>query len=713
MTALKFCLLFLVLIQAGHARSIFGKYLLLPIESPEENFSYEIGEAFISNLDSVEFENAINLKTKAELDEAQLEESNKDFNELLFTFAKKNNVDLLFKIKVEKVKEDSKINLTIFNKSKVVIFARESIYDYKTTEDFANRLDLWIKEFKSVLPPVGEIVGIDKGRIAIKIVHGIESANYVGKPFHIGPFQFNSELSEDSYSRMGAVTDFIGPNFEGYVYAEFQKEKIRIGDYLIFLNKESKSAISKEKISMSETWFNYLNSPKFSLLDCTLLPLIGNVDGDGKLFDKLITRIEKQKLCKFRENQKLNEMLSKYKGDLEEHLSNETVLSNLAEILRVGALFRLGIYRIINGVSLKFDVVSENGKNIYYSKYLVIESYDEEYISELLIGWIVDYKKNLPLNGKVVQIRGSNLLIDIPAGLVEGTKQEFKVLRPTSLRYEEVNGNRQISWKTKEIAYGTIDSINKLHSIGTLFKFADKEARVLEGDWVVIENLSYQIKEESYLIKKHNLKNNRNIGLAKVSTEFTNVATKKNNETILGVGLGFDFYLPYGLLLTVEGVKNLSGGDQSISNNNFNASLGYSFTPRIYDFFTFVDIFVGKRIVNYSLATLGEQGIGNLKYDGFYIGVRSEIPIYKKFSVQGQFAYIPSDTVTNTNTLFGKVKGSNGLDIRLIGKYFLTNTTRMFFEFHHNVYSSTYDGVDKVKQTIASDLVKIGYGIEF
>lgn len=711
---IKIFLTFLILCNAAYADSIFGEFYLEPIDYENKKLASEIENELLYSLAPEKFENAISGEDLLILNRVRKRGTRKDYLKTMNEFKLNDKVDMFFNIGIKENSDGLKqLSFNIANKKKRVIYHRESLYDYQSAAEYVNRITLWLEEFENLLPPVGEITDISEGKISMKLVHDTGVSNFKGRPFYIGDFKYDSDFTNDAYSRMGVVTESKNGQLRGYVYATYRTKNLNIGDKLIFLNHESKVVNNKEKIVVSETWFNYLNSPKFSLLDCSLLPVLGNLKSNQKLHIKLTKMVSKQKLCKFRDDKKLIKILSRYGSDLDNHLHDEVVLRNLTQILRVGALFRLSIHKVLNGTSIKFDVVAENGKSIYYSKYIVTEEYNEEYISELLYGWVVDYKRTLPLTGKIIQIRGGNLLIDIPSGLVEGTKQEFKVIRPISLRYEEVLGNRKITWKNKTIAYGSIKSINKRHSIGEIFKFADANAKVKEGDWIFIEDLSFQVKEDTYIIKKHNLKNSRNIGKAKITTEFTNIATAGDSATIYGLGVGLDFYLPYGMLFTAEGVKNIAGGDQSISNNNFTAAIGYSFTPRLYEYLTFVDLYLGTRTVNYALDSLNAKGIGDLKYSGFFAAVRTEIPLYKKFSLQAEFNYAPFDTVSNSNSLYGEIDESFAYGIKVIGKYKLSPTKRLYAEYHQTTYGSTYDGVDKVDVTLKANLIKFSYGVDF
>ncbi len=697
------------------ARPIFGTFYLSPIKAPDKRFATDLESLFLSSLKKKYFQNVISNEDREILSRVKSRGTKKDYEVEFTNIIGTKTPGLNFNIEVRNKHDGLKeLRLSIANKNKQNIFYRESTFDYETLDEFQKRLGYWIEEFKNILPPVGEVIKSQEGYLTIKIVHGSSTDKYVGRPFNVGYFNYESDFNYDSYEKMGAITGQSGAFFEGQIYSKHKSLNIAEGDHILFLKSEEFSLANRERVTRSETYFNYLNSPQYSLLDCSLLPIVGNMKNNEKFYKRLSKVVVSNKLCKYRDDKNVEKILKKYKGQLEEYLSNEVVLSNLANILRVGALFRLGIHKVLNGVSVQFDVISENGKNIYYSKYKIIEEYDEDFIAQLLLGWILDYKKTLPLTGRIIQIRGENLLIDIPAGLVEGTKQEFKIIRPISLVYEELKNNRKITWKTKTIAYGTVDAIRKNHSIGTVFKFKNKKSKIREGDWVFIEDISFQVKKDTYLIKRHNVKTDRNIGSAKVSTEFTRIETESNEETIAGVAAALDLYLPFGLIIAGEVVRNFSGGDQSISNNNINIALGYSFTPRIYDYFAVIDTFIGHRIVNYNIADLDERGIGDLKYSGIFFGVKSEVPIYKEFSLEAQVNFSPSDNLENSNNLFREVKSSNGFDILLAAKYKLNKTRKVFLEFHNKNYNTTFDdGASEIKVNIRSNLIKLGYGISF
>jgi hypothetical protein len=696
------------------AAPIFGTFELRPIESKDQKLASVVEKAFKSRIDHKRFSDRIDGELSDELKKIKEEKTAREYLAALKKSKSTKIADLIFNIKIQKQKHDlKKLTFVIENNSGRTIFTRESVYDYEGADDYSDRLTLWLTEFEDLLPSSAKITQTSEGNIGLKLVHGSKRLDYRSRPFYIGKYKYDIDSSQDDYDKMGAVTQMKDGKGEGYVFKEFSHLKLKVGSQVIFLNSAAKMNGKQEELVVSETWFNYLNLPKHSLLNCALLPVIGNLKSRVGLHKKLMKMVTDYKMCKFRNNAQLNTILEKHKHNYEEYLGNETVLKLLSQKLKVGALFRLKVYKVLNGISLKFDVVSENGKNIYFSKYMVIEDYNEKYITELVYGWIINYKKSLPLTGRIIQIRDKNLLIDVPAGLVDGSQQEFKVIRPVSLRYEDVLGNRKVKWNTETVAYGVINKIEKFHSIGNIFKYVDRKSEVREGDWISIEDLDYNIKTDNLLYKKHNIKNDRNIGSAHVTTEVTSVKAGGSSEAIYGFGVGLDFYLPFGLIFTGESVRNISGGDSSISNNNFMFSLGYSFTPRLYDFLSLIDVFVGKKIVNYNISGLGGTGIGDLKYSGFFVSTRVEVPIYEKFSLLGEFSLSPSDSVTNTNTLFGNVASSKSYGFTVTGKYKFENGHSLNADFSHTTYNSTYDGVDGVTVNLGSNLVKLTYAIDF
>jgi len=708
-------IVFLFFSYSTYGRSIFGTYQIRQGQCDLGRSCDRIAEDFVNKIDTNRFSPSYEGYESVQKSDVV---DGMTINEYLDGFKRESvagsRVDLYFSFSVQNSDKGlKKLGFFIENKNGQTIFNRESVYDYDKTSEYSTRLKKWLDEFAAIMPPVAKITKVEEGKISLKIIHGNTKQQLKGRPFYVGVFDYSTNLFGDDYTEMGTVTNVSGSFGDAYVYKEFAENNFKVGDQVIILRGNQNIDKSREKVIVSETWFNYLNLPKYSLLNCAMLPVVSNMKNGEKLHEQLVEMVTDYKLCKFRNSEKLNKILDKYKDNYEGYLNNETVLQLISKKLEVGALFRTKVYQVLNGVSIKFDVVSENGKNIYYSKYMIIENYDTDYITELVYGWILDYKNSLPLSGRIIQIRDKNLLIDIPAGLVDGSEHEFKVIRPISLRYEEVLGNRKVKWNTETIAYGAINRIEKYHSIGNIFKYANKNTKVKEGDWILIEGLEYNIKKDDLLYNKHNLKSKRNIGSGRVTTEITNIKAGGKSESIYGFGVALDFYLPYGLIFTGESVRNLSGSDSSISNNNFMFSLGYSFTPRLYEYLSLVDVYIGKKIVNYDISSMGAFGIGDLKYSGFFLGATGEVPIYKSFSLLGTFNFSPSDSVENTDKVFGDVASSKSFALKLSGKYQFDNGHALIVNYSKMKFKSTYDGVDGVESTLNSDLIKISYGIDF
>ena len=285
---------------------------------------------------------------------------------------------------------------------------------------------------------------------------------------------------------------------------------------------------------------------------------------------------------------------------------------------------------------MSLEVVGENGEAIYFAKYAVIEKADTDYIKDLVGGWIQEYRASLPLSGKVVQIIDDRVIMDIPATSVDGYEQDFLIVRPTSLKYEDIKGQKKISWKKKTLAKGVIESHNKNHSVGKIWEFVDKKSIIKEGDWIVINRV--KTDKDSVVFKRHNIKNRRKAGSIRLLAEVIQVAADETgeSESLFNIGAALELYFPQGYILLGEASRNINGGDESISNNNFTIAGGYSFTPRLFDYLSLLDFFAGYRIVNYDLERLQVLGVQSLSFKGPYVGARvEENQILRSYFFQG------------------------------------------------------------------------------
>ena len=345
----------------------------------------------------------------------------------------------------------------------------------------------------------------------------------------------------------------------------------------------------------------------------------------------------------------------------------------------------------------------------------MIEKPDPSYIKDLINGWLQEYRSSLPLSGKVVQVVDNRVIIDIPASSVDGYEQDFLIVRPTSLKYEEIKGEKKISWKKKVIAKGVIDSHNENHSVGKVWEFVDKNSIIQEGDWIVINQV--KVDKDTVVFKKHNIKSRRKAGNIKFIAEIVKISEENGRgESLFNAGVGVDLYLPKGYLILGEAARNFSSSDGSISNNNFSIAGGYSFTPRLLNYFSLIDAYIGYRIVNYNLEELRIVGIKSLGFKGPFIGSRVEVPIYNKISLIGGLNLFPFDSVKNDEPqkLFGEADSSRAFELNLIAKYRLTKTSQLFVDYKKVFFKSTFENPsEEINVNIDSDLIRAGFSLDF
>ena len=306
--------------------------------------------------------------------------------------------------------------------------------------------------------------------------------------------------------------------------------------------------------------------------------------------------------------------------------------------------------------------------------------------------------------------------MDIPATSVDGYEQDFLIVRPTSLKYEDIKGQKKISWKKKTLAKGVIESHNKNHSVGKIWEFVDKKSIIKEGDWIVINRV--KTGEDSVVFKRHNIKNRRKAGSIRLLAEVIQVAADETgeSESLFNIGAALELYFPQGYILLGEASRNINGGDESISNNNFTIAGGYSFTPRLFDYLSLLDFFAGYRIVNYDLERLQVLGVQSLSFKGPYVGARVEVPFYKKVSAIAGLNLYPFDNVKNDEPakLFGEAQSSRAIELNIVAKYRLTKSSQIFLDYKKSFYKSKFDnGPEEISVNINSDLIRAGFSLDF
>jgi len=214
------------------------------------------------------------------------------------------------------------------------------------------------------------------------------------------------------------------------------------------------------------------------------------------------------------------------------------------------------------------------------------------------------------------------------------------------------------------------------------------------------------------------IKNRRKAGSVRFIAEVAQIEASSTgeSESLFNAGIGVDFYFPQGFILIGEASRNFSGSDESISNNNFTIAGGYSFTPRLFKYFSLVDAYLGYRIVNYDLEGLELLGVKSLAYKGPYIGARVEVPFYRKFSALVGLNIYPFDKVKNDDPqkLFGEADASRAVELNLVAKYRIIKEGQIFLDYKKIIYKSNFNNdVEDVSVNINSDLIRVGFALDF
>lgn len=626
-------------------------------------------------------------------------------------------LDLLIETKLTKDSDkELQLELNIFNKKGSVVFKKVTIQTFNRFKEIHFKLKEWMFLYIKNMPPVGKIIRIANNKILVKVNPLFSYLDLSQRKIAIGKLQFTSGFGVADEENIGNVTRNKGSGYlEGYIFDKFLYRNYKQGDHVIFLHQtksSSNSVATKQKLNISETYFNYLNKSNNSMLDCTLLPILSNSSAKDPFFKYLKEEMEKNYYCKLRINQRMDSLLASYGDKLDHKLKNPEVLKLIAKNLNAGSLIRVSAKELNRGVTLSVEMIAENGRDILFSKLKVIDEWNNDLMVDLVKGWVDEFRASLPFHGKVIEIINGQIIMDIPKSMTENSDQYFAIYRPVSVRVETVNGQKVVSWRKEKVASGEIDRVYNLHSKGILRDLVPGQT-VKIGDWVQLVNFNeLGIKKGDYF-SKHNLKNKRKTGRFKLATEFYAIGSSRDTETVnqTGLNIGLDYYLPYGLLGIFEATRIFGSSDNSISNNQFAGAIGYSHSPRWLPFFSLIDYYVGYRVTNYSFGGFNIF-MDAIKYSGPYLGAKVEFPVYRKFDLQAEVNFSPLDSSSTENSLIGAPRKSTALGFKLLGKFKFWKDLSVMSEFHFFKYSSVMD-LDDINLTVNAKIIRLGLVWDF
>ena len=158
-------------------------------------------------------------------------------------------------------------------------------------------------------------------------------------------------------------------------------------------------SVKKIFIFLMLTFFSSTSfAENFSMRRCMLLPITdtaGNSLG-YKVFERVEKKLKSAGWCDYVSSSEVIGIFSKYREKLSQYLKDENVLKTVARRLKVGTIFRVSLEYDIDKVNVQFDVIGENGTDIYMSEKTIINEVHVDPVMTTVSNWLDIFETSIP-----------------------------------------------------------------------------------------------------------------------------------------------------------------------------------------------------------------------------------------------------------------------------------------------------------------------------
>ncbi len=426
---------------------------------------------------------------------------------------------------------------------------------------------------------------------------------------------------------------------------------------------------------------------EYSMRKCLLLPITDSVGGAiaYKVHQELEDYLMGSGWCSYSSNSPLIAIFAKYRNKLESYLKNPDVIQVAAEKTQAGSILRINLVSHISGVEVQFDVVGDNGVDIYFSEKVLLNKDDVKLIVQTIKNWLLLYEKNIPYDGRVVGVLGDQITIDIGRNYRVGISDVIKIRRAINKKRHPLL-KRIVEWETIHLAKGKIFNVSDDQALGTIKTYTSKQ-KVLVGDWVSVIKAEEKDITQKYSYPEVKANEFGKIGNIGINLEFskTDVSNVYNGSrsvgsTIIGLGIEsevwitreylgmFEFGRRFGALSRKSGT--LSGSDTvSITEGTFKLMGGYRYLPLGFFYGPQVDFYGGYGVYSFNMDSSTTDGFGENEIGGIIMGVKASIPLQKVFRAFVKAEVMPIPKFKETAGLYGAAQSESSVQIELGTKY--------------------------------------------
>jgi hypothetical protein len=437
--------------------------------------------------------------------------------------------------------------------------------------------------------------------------------------------------------------------------------------------------------------FNVGAMANINMRRCLILPIEDNLGGalSFKVFKELEQSLKNSDWCVYRSNSTIMDILSNHRKNLNKLISDPKVMKVIAEKTESGSLIKIDLIKEINGITIKLKIFGANGEDVYFAEKTQSKNDDYNVVSQIVKNWLDVYSKQIPYEGKVVGVLGSQFTVDAGKNRSIFQNNEIVVIRAINKKRHPLL-KEIVDWETEKVAEGKVVFSTGGQSQGIIKRYTGKK-KIKIGDWVILRKKTLSEGKDSVERAPFDLEDNE-YKFGKMGTVSLNLllgkssATTENSGTIAkmsgrALGLELDarlwitrkYWAALGLSRAQSTMKGREGVgstiENSVSTSNFNARFGYKYLPMGFFNGPQVDFYGGFSSQKYSMDTLTTYGLTEISFSGILMGVAGTLPLQNVFRLEMDLSFIFNPGYQELASTYGEDDSANSYKIRFGGRY--------------------------------------------
>lgn len=426
-----------------------------------------------------------------------------------------------------------------------------------------------------------------------------------------------------------------------------------------------------------------------SIRKCLLLPIKDNLGGalSYKIFNDVEQVLKNSDWCVYKPNSDIMNILSNHRSNLDNLIEDPEVLKVISEKTGAGSLIKVDVIKEVNGVQISLKVYGDNGVDLYYKEQTESTNDDYKVLSQIIKNWLEIYSTQIPYEGKVLGILGTQFTID--AGKYRSIFQDNEVLvtRPIAKKRHPLL-KEIVDWETEKIAEAKVIFAAKDQSQARVSNYESKK-KIRIGDWIilkkkkdeksVVENQRYSdVKDDYKFGKMGTMSLDVLLGKTSVTSENSGNIKKMSGTTY---GLDFDadlwitrtYWASFGIMKTQSSLKGREGIGSSVENSASLSSVdilfGYKYLPLGFFNGPQIDLYGGYRKQTYAMDTQTADGITEISFSGLAFGAKGTLPLQNLFKLEVDLSFIFNPNYEEFANIYGESESESSYRLRFGGKY--------------------------------------------